>query len=121
MSSFVWDGANKPEVYVDMVGQEIRPGDYIFYSISLGSSPSLVLGKVIRFVTEDPQGVPYRGHRWGATDDSPYYYKIHVQPLIRPGWWRSDQKLRKVYLGDNSCVVKADVTRASLPDEDDES
>lgn len=116
-NQFEWDGVNKPEVYVDMVGQEIRVGDYIFYSVSYSSSAHIVLGRVLAFATENSQGEPYVTYNWRTKEQSPFF-KLHVQPIMRH---RGDlgSKHNKVYLSENATVVKADVSRASLPDEDD--
>lgn len=122
-----WDGINKPTVYLDLLGQEVRVGDYIVYVATQGRVAKLVLAKVLEFRTEDAKGNPY-GHTQYDYDKSiegstGYYnrygsyfvhtWKTKVLPLVDEHYSRGGRSGKPVTLSFTK-LVKVDATQAKF-------
>lgn len=100
-----WDGENLPTTYIDFLGQEVRPGDFILYATSSNSSAKLTLAKFIEFKTTDsqgnqfartmndwskPTGKKYPEHQYEQYVE--YSWKARVQPLKDKDYgWRDNK------------------------------
>lgn len=88
------------ESLVDILGQTIRPGDFVVYPQMSGRSVQMVLGQVVSFTEKTAQVRRVQGSRWLASYQSTRYRDKVTGKGIDP--WATDkhwiEKPKTVYI-----------------------